>query len=96
MFQPPHAEKCVICTNSVDVIVFQPPQTEKCVICTNSVDVIVFQPPQTEKCVICTKSVYAAERMEAGGNIFHKLCFKCCECKMNLTYVSSSNAASAR
>ncbi|ELT98647.1 hypothetical protein CAPTEDRAFT_222454 [Capitella teleta] len=43
-----------------------------------------FQPPKTEKCTTCTKSVYAAERMEAGGNIYHKMCFKCTCCKMPL------------
>jgi uncharacterized CHY-type Zn-finger protein len=43
-----------------------------------------FQAPKTEKCQTCTKSVYAAERMEAGGNIYHKLCFKCTVCKNNL------------
>uniref|UniRef100_K1QML1 Cysteine and glycine-rich protein 3 n=1 Tax=Magallana gigas TaxID=29159 RepID=K1QML1_MAGGI len=37
-----------------------------------------------EKCGICSKSVYAAERIEAGGTPFHKLCFKCSECKMSL------------
>jgi uncharacterized CHY-type Zn-finger protein len=41
-------------------------------------------PPTQEKCDICTKSVYAAERIEAGGRIFHKLCFKCSVCKMTL------------
>ncbi|KAI0224792.1 hypothetical protein LSAT2_024205 [Lamellibrachia satsuma] len=41
-------------------------------------------PPQTEKCAICTKSVYAAERCEAGGKIYHKNCFKCSHCKMPL------------
>jgi hypothetical protein len=40
--------------------------------------------PQPEKCVTCGKSVYAAERMEAGGRIYHKLCFKCSVCKMTL------------
>ncbi|OWF52791.1 LIM domain-containing protein WLIM2b-like [Mizuhopecten yessoensis] len=37
-----------------------------------------------EKCVICEKSVYANERIEAGGVAFHKFCFKCSECKMQL------------
>jgi uncharacterized CHY-type Zn-finger protein len=40
-----------------------------------------FQAPQAEKCDTCGKSVYAAERMEAGGRIFHKLCFRCSVCK---------------
>jgi len=38
----------------------------------------------SEKCAVCTKAVYAAERIEAGGKIFHKLCFKCSVCKMSL------------
>ncbi|KAK3087988.1 hypothetical protein FSP39_013119 [Pinctada imbricata] len=37
-----------------------------------------------EKCGVCGKSVYAAERQEAGKIIYHKLCFKCSECKMSL------------
>ncbi|XP_064616304.1 uncharacterized protein LOC135480403 isoform X2 [Liolophura sinensis] len=37
-----------------------------------------------EKCGICEKTVYAQERIEAGGKPFHKLCFKCTECKMSL------------
>jgi len=43
-----------------------------------------FKPPKSEKCTTCGKSVYAAERMEAGGNIYHKICFKCTVCKMTL------------
>lgn len=37
-----------------------------------------------EKCAICNKAVYAAERIEAGQKPYHKLCFKCSECKMTL------------
>ncbi|WAR30594.1 PLI2B-like protein [Mya arenaria] len=37
-----------------------------------------------EKCDICSKTVYAAERIEAGKRPFHKFCFKCSECKMQL------------
>ena len=44
----------------------------------------LLQPPVAEKCVICTKSVYAAERSEAGGKIYHKNCFKCSQCKLPL------------
>ncbi|XP_013397523.1 pollen-specific protein SF3 [Lingula anatina] len=44
-----------------------------------------WQPPPTEKCTVCAKSVYAAERLEAGKKIFHKLCFKCAVCRMTLT-----------
>jgi len=43
-----------------------------------------FTPPAAEKCDTCGKSVYAAERMEAGGRIFHKLCFRCSVCKNSL------------
>ncbi|XP_071154241.1 uncharacterized protein [Mytilus edulis] len=37
-----------------------------------------------EKCDLCQKSVYAAERIEAGNKPYHKLCFKCSDCKMSL------------
>lgn len=37
-----------------------------------------------DKCGICQKSVYPQEKIEAGGIKFHKLCFKCSECKMSL------------
>ncbi|XP_014674759.1 PREDICTED: LIM domain-containing protein WLIM2a-like [Priapulus caudatus] len=37
-----------------------------------------------EKCGVCEKTVYAAERIEAGGVIFHKMCFKCSVCKTKL------------
>jgi len=43
-----------------------------------------FKSPTAEKCDVCTKSVYAAERMEAGGRIYHKMCFKCNVCKNSL------------
>lgn len=43
-----------------------------------------FTAPKSEKCMTCGKSVYAAERMEAGGNAYHKLCFKCTTCKNKL------------
>ncbi|CAH8436266.1 unnamed protein product [Schistosoma mattheei] len=43
-----------------------------------------FTPAKVEKCVRCDKSVYAAERMEAGGNIWHKRCFCCSKCDMLL------------
>jgi len=51
-----------------------------------------WKPPVQEKCVRCTKSVYAAERMEAGGHIFHKLCFRCSECDMQLNLNSYNQA----
>ncbi|XP_067662346.1 uncharacterized protein [Haliotis asinina] len=39
-----------------------------------------------DKCGICTKTVYAQEKIEAGGIIFHKNCFKCSieSCRMQL------------
>ena len=36
------------------------------------------------KCSTCTKTVYFAERVSAGGKDFHKLCFKCKQCKKQL------------
>ncbi|EDQ90495.1 uncharacterized protein MONBRDRAFT_16167, partial [Monosiga brevicollis MX1] len=32
----------------------------------------------------CDKSVYVVEKLEADGDIYHKLCFKCTECKATL------------
>lgn len=43
-----------------------------------------WQPPKQEKCKKCEKSVYAQERQEAGGIIWHKMCFKCSQCNMPL------------
>ena len=34
----------------------------------------------TPKCTFCDKSVYAMERGEADGMIFHKTCFRCAHC----------------
>lgn len=38
------------------------------------------------KCHTCGKSVYAMERMDADGKVFHKTCMKCeqCNCKLSL------------
>jgi len=47
-----------------------------------------FVAPKQEKCDKCDKSVYAAERLEAGGRVYHKLCFKCSVCKMAVRYLS--------
>ena len=33
-----------------------------------------------ESCLRCGKIVYAAERCQASGKIFHKSCFSCCNC----------------
>ena len=35
----------------------------------------------SDKCYICTKTVYAMEKGEADGMVFHKKCFRCTECK---------------
>eukprot|EP00039_Didymoeca_costata_P013180 m.196347 g.196347 ORF g.196347 m.196347 type:complete len:450 (+) comp15698_c1_seq5:412-1761(+) len=35
---------------------------------------------QNSKCVFCGKSVYAMEKGEADGMVFHKACFKCAQC----------------
>ncbi|ESO06826.1 hypothetical protein HELRODRAFT_110893 [Helobdella robusta] len=51
-----------------------------------------FVPPKVEKCETCGKSVYAAERQEAGGRIYHKLCFKCTVCKITLKLNNYSQA----
>jgi len=34
----------------------------------------------TPKCTFCHKSVYAMERGEADGMVFHKTCFRCADC----------------
>jgi cysteine/glycine-rich protein len=59
-------------------------------ICSNAS--MPFKPPQAEKCAVCQKPVYAAERLEAGGNIYHKMCFKCSVCKNSLKLNTYSQA----
>jgi len=38
----------------------------------------------SEKCGRCGKSVYHAERAIGGGQVWHKACFKCSECRKGL------------
>eukprot|EP00108_Taenia_solium_P004515 TsM_000509600 transcript=TsM_000509600 gene=TsM_000509600 len=51
-----------------------------------------FQPPKLEKCVRCGKTVYAVERVEAGGQIWHKGCFRCGQCDVVLNLNSYKQA----
>ncbi|EDQ93070.1 uncharacterized protein MONBRDRAFT_13898, partial [Monosiga brevicollis MX1] len=39
----------------------------------------------SNKCLVCTRPVYAMEKVEADGMLFHKWCFRCaeCNCKVN-------------
>jgi len=37
------------------------------------------------KCAVCTKSVYANEELKFENKTYHKLCFKCTECKKVIT-----------
>jgi len=34
-----------------------------------------------EECVVCNKRVYAMEKAEISGKIYHKTCFRCSHCK---------------
>lgn len=36
-------------------------------------------------CAACAKTVYFMERLEANDGLYHKACFKCCECQATLT-----------
>eukprot|EP01088_Endostelium_zonatum_P005386 TRINITY_DN169_c2_g1_i1.p1 TRINITY_DN169_c2_g1~~TRINITY_DN169_c2_g1_i1.p1 ORF type:complete len:139 (-),score=37.68 TRINITY_DN169_c2_g1_i1:59-475(-) len=36
------------------------------------------------KCPTCSKTVYHAERVQAAGKDYHKICFKCFQCKKAL------------
>eukprot|EP01113_Clastostelium_recurvatum_P016717 TRINITY_DN1964_c0_g1_i4.p1 TRINITY_DN1964_c0_g1~~TRINITY_DN1964_c0_g1_i4.p1 ORF type:complete len:251 (+),score=66.04 TRINITY_DN1964_c0_g1_i4:75-827(+) len=39
-----------------------------------------MKPASREMCVRCSKTVYALERLEMEGKIFHKACFRCAHC----------------
>eukprot|EP00123_Amoebidium_parasiticum_P000488 comp11280_c0_seq1/m.5696 comp11280_c0_seq1/g.5696 ORF comp11280_c0_seq1/g.5696 comp11280_c0_seq1/m.5696 type:complete len:168 (-) comp11280_c0_seq1:211-714(-) len=39
---------------------------------------------QSKKCCRCERTVYAAEEIQVGGKPWHKVCFKCTECKKAL------------
>merc|ERR1712010_179873 len=41
----------------------------------------------SKKCAVCGKTAYPLESQEAGGNTYHKLCFKCtgCRCTLNVS-----------
>ena len=39
-----------------------------------------WSPPSQSKCGCCTKTVYAMEKLEADGSVYHKACFKCSQC----------------
>eukprot|EP00939_MAST-03C_sp_MAST-3C-sp1_P002111 g2111.t1 len=43
-----------------------------------------------DNCVICGDRVYAMEKMEAIGKIYHEMCFKCTTCKKRLTLITYS------
>eukprot|EP00232_Nephroselmis_pyriformis_P005986 CAMPEP_0182912252 /NCGR_PEP_ID=MMETSP0034_2-20130328/37413_1 /TAXON_ID=156128 /ORGANISM="Nephroselmis pyriformis, Strain CCMP717" /LENGTH=239 /DNA_ID=CAMNT_0025048911 /DNA_START=74 /DNA_END=789 /DNA_ORIENTATION=+ len=38
----------------------------------------------TDKCDACTKTVYALEKIDVQGSIYHKNCFRCTQCKTAL------------
>ena len=37
-----------------------------------------------EECELCTKRVYLMERLAVGGHVFHRTCFKCHSCSVQL------------
>jgi len=41
-----------------------------------------------EKCAKCTKSVYANEKLEAVGKVYHNTCFRCATCDKRLTMIT--------
>ena len=43
---------------------------------------------QGDHCHLCGKSVYLLERLNVGGRIIHRTCFKCARCEEQLTLAS--------
>ena len=43
--------------------------------------------PAINKCTGCTKTVYPMEMITADDKPFHRMCFKCTECKATLRWV---------
>ena len=42
----------------------------------------------SENCIICDKPVFILERLNVGGKLFHRTCFKCARCEEQLTLAS--------
>jgi len=46
----------------------------------------LFVPPPPDKCTRCGNRVYQVEKVGPVNEvIFHKQCFKCCQCEQHLT-----------
>ena len=46
-----------------------------------------------EYCAACEKKVYPLEKVETGGRLFHKQCFRCLQCCTVLRQVAPSKAS---
>jgi len=46
------------------------------------------KPGQGDRCQQCDKPVYLLERLNVGGRIIHRTCFKCARCEEQLTLAS--------
>ena len=42
----------------------------------------------SENCIICDKPMFILERLNVGGKLFHRTCFKCARCEEQLTLAS--------
>ncbi|KAH3887991.1 hypothetical protein DPMN_012012 [Dreissena polymorpha] len=58
---------------------------EEDAVSTSNEDKTMFRVAQTEKCSACEKTVYAMEKLEMNGLVYHKNCFKCSHCSSRLT-----------